>query len=48
MKATNPMVMAIHPTIHATLRVTSKNVMYLSVAVDTVVVVIAKFVTVKE
>lgn len=36
---TSPVVMAIHATNHATLRVSSKNVMYLSVVVDTVVVV---------
>lgn len=36
---TSPVVMAIHATNHATLRVSSKYVMYLSVVVDTVVVV---------
>ena len=39
MSTTSPVVMAIHATNHATLRVSSKNVMYLSVVVDTVVVV---------
>lgn len=39
MSTTSPVVMAIHATNHATLRVSLKNVMYLSVVVDTVVVV---------